>query len=410
MPSRQRLESLPHRDFLVRSPTDAALAYNISSMISCQRYLFDIPPDITYLNCAYMSPLMRPVLEAGLEGIARKAHPWELTPDKFFTGAEAFRASAGQLLDCPPDCVAIVSSASYGMAAAAHNLPVRKGQSILVLDEQFPSNYYIWQRLAGERGATLKVVPWPENYDWTSAVLQALTEDVAIAALPHVHWTSGGRLDLVRIGKQCRRLGAALALDLTQSLGTLPFSAREMQPDFAVAACYKWLMGPYSTALLYAAPEWHSGTPLEENWIQRANAQNFSSLILYTPDYDSGARRFDMGERSNFALLPAADRAIQQILKWHVTEISETCGELTRGLVTAASDLGFSCPPETLRAPHYLCLRRKSGIPAEFVKLLAQEKIFISIRGSSMRVSPHVYNSVEDVERLISCLRRISAC
>src|SRR5260370_41443389 len=115
-------------------------------MIPCQRHLFDIPPDVAYRTCAYMSPLMKPAREAGTAGLARKAHTWELTPDKFFTGADEFRATAAQLLDCQADCIAIVPSASYGIATAARNLPVKKGQSILVLEEQFPSNYYPWQR------------------------------------------------------------------------------------------------------------------------------------------------------------------------------------------------------------------------------------------------------------------------
>jgi len=378
-------------------------------MLPCQRHLFDIPDDVAYLNCAYMSPLMKPVIEAGGAGLARKAHPWELTPDKFFTGSDEFRATAAQLLDCTADCIAIVPSASYGMATAARNLPVRAGQTILVLDEQFPSNYYSWQRLAEKNGASLKIVPWPEDHDWTAAVLNHLTAEVAIAALPHVQWTSGGLLDLVHIGEACRKLGAALALDLTQSLGALPFSARDVQPDFAVAANYKWLMGPYTTGLLYVAPRWHAGRPLEENWIQRANARDFTSLILYTPSYDEGARRFDMGERSNFALLPAATRAMKQLLEWQVTQISETAGAFNRQLATAAAELCFSSPPVELRATHYLCLRREAGIPRELPEILARQKVFVSVRGSSVRVAPHVYNSAADAERLIACLRRTAS-
>ena len=378
-------------------------------MIPCQRHLFDIPPDVAYLNCAYMSPLMKPVVEAGVAALARKAHPWELTPDKFFTGPDEFRATAAQLLDCPADCVAIVPSASYGIATAARNLPVTKNQGILVLAEQFPSNYYAWQRLAEETGARLKIVPWPEDHDWTAAVLDSLTADMAIAALPNVQWTSGGRLDLVRIGEACRNLGVALALDLTQSLGALPFSAREVQPDFAVAACYKWLLGPYSIGLLYVAPKWQHGRPLEENWIQRANARDFASLILYNGNYDDGARRFDMGERSNFALLPAAVRAMQQLLEWEVAQISETTGALNRHLAEAAAETGFSAPAEPWRAPHYLALRRKQPIPKELPEMLAREKVFVSVRGSSIRVSPHVYNTTADCERLIGCLRSIAS-
>ena len=374
-------------------------------MLTCQRHLFDVPDDVAYLNCAYMSPLMKPVIAVGATALARKAHPWELTADKFFTGADEFRATAAQLLDCSGDCIAIVPSASYGIATAARNLSLHKGQAILVLAEQFPSNYYSWERLAQANGASLKVVPWPQDHDWTAAVLNSLTADVAVAALPHVQWTSGGKLDLVRIGEACRKVGAALVLDLTQSLGALPFSVRDVQPDFAVAASYKWLLGPYSVGLLYVAPKWQTGLPLEENWIQRANGRDFSNLF-YTEDYDEGARRFDMGERSNFALLPAAIRAMEQLLEWKVTQISETAGALNRQLATAAAELGFSSPPDNLRAPHYLCLRTKTGVPRELPEILAREKVFVSVRGSSIRVTPHVYNTVEDCERLVACLKQ----
>ena len=380
-------------------------------MIPNQRHLFDIPDDVAYLNCAYMSPLMKAVIEAGNAALARKTHPWEITPEKFFTGSDEFRATAAQFVGCSPDSIAIVPSASYGIATAAQNLPLKKGQSVLVLEEQFPSNYYSWQRRAEEVGAALKVVPWPTDNDWTAAVLDSLTPDVAVAALPHVHWTSGGMLDLARIGQACRKLGAALVLDLTQSLGALPFSVggeSGVQPDFSVAASYKWMLGPYSVGLLYVAPKWQNGSPLEENWIQRAGARDFSSLILYTKNYDDGARRFDMGERSNFALLPAAVRAMRQLLEWNVTQISETIGALNRRLAEAALDAGFHAPAEPLRAPHYLALRRQTQIPKELPEILAREKVFVSVRGSSIRVTPHVYNTIEDCDRLIACLERIA--
>jgi selenocysteine lyase/cysteine desulfurase len=377
-------------------------------MIRCQRHLFDIPDDVAYLNCAYMSPLMKPALEVGTAALNRKAQPWQITPDQFFTGSEEFRATAAQFLDCSADCIAIVPSASYGIATATRNLSVNKGQSILVLEEQFPSNYYAWQRLAEANGASLKIVTWPEDNDWTAAVLNSLAPDVAIAALPHVQWTSGGRLDLVRIGEACRKLGAALVLDLTQSLGALPVSVRDVQPDFAVAASYKWLLGPYSVGLLYVAPKWQGGIPLEENWIQRTNARDFASLILYTENYDVGARRFDMGARSNFALLPAALRAMKQLLEWEVAQVSGTIGVLNRQLAEAAANLGFSAPGEPLRAPHYLALRRKGAISKELPEMLAREKVFVSVRGSSIRVTPHVYNTVGDCDRLIACLRRVA--
>jgi selenocysteine lyase/cysteine desulfurase len=375
-------------------------------MLASQRHLFDIPHDVAYLNCAYMSPLMRSAVEAGKAGLERKAHPWELTADQFFTGADALRVSGAKIFGCTPDDLAIVSSASYGVAIAARNLPVKKGQKILVLAEQFPSNYYPWDRVARDSGAELAAVPWPEDGDWTSAVLRELRDGVAAAALPNVQWTSGGLLDLVRIGAACRKIGTALVLDLTQSLGAYPFDVKAVQPDFAVAATYKWLMGPYSLGLLYVAPKWQSGRPLEENWIQRSNARDFSSLILYTDGYEPGARRFDMGERSNFALVPAAKRAIDQILEWGVAEVSATAGALNQWLAERVRELGFTSLNEPQRAPHYLCLRSEGRSLSGLVEAFAKEKVYVSVRGSSIRITPHVYNSQEDVERLLGVLRK----
>jgi selenocysteine lyase/cysteine desulfurase len=377
-------------------------------MLPCQRHLFDIPDDVAYLNCAYMSPLMKPAIEAGTWGLKRKAHPWELTASEFFTGAEEFRVTAAKFFNSTADCVAVVSSAGYGIQTAALNLPVGKGQKILVLDEQFPSNYYPWNQVAREKGAELKVVRWPADNDWTAAVLDSLTSDVAIAALPNVQWTSGGRLDLARIGEACRKAGAALALDLTQSLGVLPFDVASVQPDFAVAATYKWLLGPYSLGVLYVAPKWHNGIALEQGWIQRANAQDFSSLVLYSDEYDSGARRFDMGERANFASIPAAVRAMQQILDWGIEKISAVSASHNQYLAEAAAELGFTAPKEPLRAPHYLCLRKAEPITSELTLTLAREKVYVSVRGTSMRVTPQVYNTREDCDRLIACLKRMA--
>src|SRR4051812_45932793 len=251
-------------------------------MISSQRPLFHIPHGGTYLNCAYMSPLMQSVVAAGKNGLDRKAHPWEVSAEDFFNEDEDLRAIAAKLFHSSTDDIAIVPSASYGLSTAAANLPVGPGQRILVVAEQFPSNVYPWRRLAQDKGAEILTVPWPENGDWTAAVLEHLQEGVAIAALPQTQWSSGGLLDLVKIGEACRAHGTALALDLTQSLGAYPFDVRKVQPDFAVAAAYKWLLGPYSIGVMYVSPKWHdTGRPLEENWIQRENARKFSDLVQY---------------------------------------------------------------------------------------------------------------------------------
>ncbi|MGH2517323.1 MAG: aminotransferase class V-fold PLP-dependent enzyme, partial [Ktedonobacterales bacterium] len=322
--------------------------------IACQRTLFEIPDEVAYLNCSYMSPLARAVRAAGEAAVARKSQPWRIAPGDFFSESEEVRSLFAQLIGADADGVAIIPAASYGLAVAAGNLPVTHGQRILTLADQFPSNVYIWRDLADRAGATLVTVERPADDDWTAAVLAELDERTAIAALPHCHWTDGGLVDLRRVGARAREVGAALLVDGTQSVGAYPFSVAEIQPDFLVCATYKWLLGPYSLGFLYAAPGRREGRPLEMNWIARQGSDDFARLVEYDDDYQPGARRYDVGERSNFALMPMAHAALRQILTWGVDDIAATLGTMTSQIAERAIAQGLRVTATNMRASHML--------------------------------------------------------
>ncbi|MCP4689236.1 MAG: aminotransferase class V-fold PLP-dependent enzyme, partial [Desulfobacterales bacterium] len=146
-------------------------------MIPCQRHLFHLPDDIAYFNCAYTSPLMRTAEEAGRAAMERKRSPWTITPADFFETIEENRKLFARLVDADPDQAAIIPAVSYGVSLAAKNIPVARGRSIVVLQDQFPSNVYPWRRLAAERGAEIKTVQRPADSDWTPAVLEAIDEN-----------------------------------------------------------------------------------------------------------------------------------------------------------------------------------------------------------------------------------------
>jgi selenocysteine lyase/cysteine desulfurase len=373
-----------------------------------QRHLFDIPEDVAYLNCAYMSPLMTRVRDAVVEGLDRKRHPWEITARDFYAGTDRLRAAFAELINAKPDDVAVVAAASYGVSTAAANLPLSRGQGVLVVEDQFPSNVYAWRERARDVGASIVTVARPEDGDWTRRVLEAIEERkhrVAIVALPQCHWTDGGLFDLAPIGDACRERGIALSLDVTQSAGVVPLDVRRIQPDFLAAATYKWLMGPYSLGLLYVSERWQrEGRPIEHNWIHRKDSENFARLVDYQDEFAPGARRFDVGERSNFALVPGAEAALRQVLDWGVENISETLGEVTHEIAERARALGLSAAPRARRAPHYVGLPLAGGIPSRLLDVLARRNVYVSIRGASIRVTPHVYNEPKDVERLLDAL------
>ena len=374
-------------------------------MIPCQRHLFDIPDDVAYLNCAYMSPLMLSTREVGLKGAARKCRPWEILRAHFFDDAEIARDLFARLIGARADDIAIVSSASYGVALAAANLTVARRQRLIVLDQQFPSNVYAWRELARERGAELVTLSRPDDDDWTALVLATIDERVAVVALPHCHWTDGALIDLARVGARCREAGAALVIDATQSLGALPFAVSEIDPDFLVAATYKWLLGPYGLGFLYVAPRHHEGRPLEHNWIDRLGSEEFSGLVDYQDAYQPGARRFDVGERGNFHILPMTIPPLRQILDWGVDEIQDTLAARTDGIAERARALGIEALPRSLRAGHYLGLRFQRGVPEGLAESLAAERVYVSVRGrDAVRVTPHLWVNDADEERLFEVL------
>ncbi len=376
-------------------------------MIPNQRDKFDMPDDVAYLNCAYMSPLMHEVVAAAGKGVEFKQRPWTYTGPDFFTYSEAYRSLAGQLINTNPDHIAIVPSASYGLQIAANNLPLSKGGEILVIEDQFPSNIYPWQEKAKACGGHVRTIPRPHDGDWTKAVVSAVQDHTEILALPATHWADGGFLDLEIIGKVARDVGSALVLDLTQSLGVMPFDASKIRPDYMVVAGYKWLMGPYSLGFLYVDKKWHEGMPLEHNWMNRAGSEDFSRLVDYQDGFQAGARRFDMGEKSNPAQLMSASAALTQLLAWNVEEISKTLGARNAKIAQQARAMGLSVVRDDLRCPHFLGLGFPDGIPKGLAETLAAQNIFVSIRGASVRVTPHLYNTDADIERLMNVLKNL---
>lgn len=371
-----------------------------------QRHLFDIPEAVSYLNCAYMSPLLRSVTEAGQRAVARKAHPWEVTSADFFSEVEQARRLFAAVLGggAAADDIAIVPAVSYGMAVACANVPLARGQSVLLLDEEFPSVILPWRERAQEVGATAVLLPRPGDDDWTRVILEAIDQRTAVAAVPALHWTDGALIDLPRVAARLREVGAALVVDATQSLGAMPFPLAEVQPDFLAAASYKWLLGPYSLGFLYVAPRHQNGKPIEYNWIGRAGSEDFTTLSNYSGElrFRPGARRFDVGETSNFALMPMAIAALQQLLEWGVPSIGETIRVHTDALVRRAAELGLGAVPAERRAPHYVGLRFPKGVPADLPQRLAADRIYVSVRGrNALRVTPHVYNTETDIDRLI---------
>ncbi|MBN8576305.1 MAG: aminotransferase class V-fold PLP-dependent enzyme [Cytophagales bacterium] len=375
-----------------------------------QRARFTLPRNLCYLNCAYMAPLLKAVEQQGVTGLLKKRNPAAISTGDFFADTEKLRKEFAKLIQGEALRVVIIPSVSYGMANVMNNLSVSAHNNIVVAAEQFPSNFYPWQRLHSDTGVQIKIVSAPETKtnrgkQWNDRLLEAIDSNTRLVALGHVHWADGTKFNLKAIRARTRETGARLVIDGTQSIGALPFSIKEIEPDAVICAGYKWLMGPYSIGLAYYGEAFDNGRPVEENWINRLNSENFAGLVNYQPQYQPGALRYEVGEHSNFILVPMMLQALKQINEWKPKAIQQYCQSITERPVGILREAGFWIEDDDARGYHLFGIRLPEGIDLEAVKKrIVKNKISVSFRGNVIRVSPHLYNTEKDLMHLVKVL------
>lgn len=379
-------------------------------MLTNQKHLFRLPEDITYLNGSYMAPQLQSVEAVDIKHLQKKATPYLISESDFFSEKRILKERFAQLIEAPdPECIAIIPSVSYGIATVIKNISFAPGDEVVLLQEQFPSNYYAWKQLELEKGVVVKTVVAPaltigRAERWNEAVLEAITPKTKVVAIPNVHWADGTFFNLKQIRKRCSEEGAYLIIDGTQSVGAMPFSVSEVQPDALICGGYKWLLGAYGLGLAYFGERFHHGNPLENNWMNHEGSENFSNLVNYNDTFKAKATRYDVGESSNFILTPMLSEAIKQLLEWTPQAIQEYCSSITREALEQMNTKDYFVEDPKFRAQHLFGVYPKDNDSIARIKAcLTSKNIFVSYRGNAIRVSPNVYNSKEDIEKLISC-------
>ena len=372
------------------------------------REKFEIPEGIAYLNCANLTPRLKAVSAAGHAALDALAAPWSIAAADWFDDTVRLKRLFADLIGAPHASTALVPAVSYGIATAARNLPLREGDNIVLVDGEYPSNYYSWARAARCAGARIRLAKAAPGASIAEAVMAAIDARTAVVSVSQCRWTDGAFVDVARIGEAARQRGAALVVDASQSLGAYPFDVAECRPDFLVGVGYKWLLGPYGLGYLYVDERWHAdGEPLEESWLHRAGSENFAALADYTDDYQPGAARFGQGESPQFCLRPMAIAALSQISEWGPARIQSRLREWTDALCERAAAIGFDGPDPVARVGHMVGLRRQDGGASHgLVDALRGEGVYVAVRGDCIRVSPHLHSGEDDLLRLLAALRK----
>jgi selenocysteine lyase/cysteine desulfurase len=381
-------------------------------MLPSQRALFDIPPDVCYLNAASYTPLPLATLEAGRAAVGRKGRPWLIDNDFAARQYDRARQAAARLIDADAADVALIPSISYGVATVAKIVPVAAGSRVIVLHDDHSSPVLEWLTRARNGAFSVETVASPNDHDWTSAVLAAIERPgaapVAIVSISSVHWADGAMLDIAAIARAARRSGAVFLIDATQGAGVLELDVRKLDPDFVVFPTYKWLLGPYGRAFIYIAKRHQDGIPLEQTSYGRKAVRAEQNVYFTDTAYVGDARRFDMGERDHFISMEMASIGMEMMAEWRTEAVAARLRALTARLAEQLGEAArrgrISFPDAKFRTPHILSLAFPGGVPGRLTQSLAAQKIYVAPRLGRLRVSPHVYNEDADIDRFAQAL------
>lgn len=383
-------------------------------MLENQKHKFSLPDDLIYFNVAYMSPLLKSSELVGIEGLVRKQNPTLVSKQHFFDAVEKLKVTFAELIKADSKQIAVIPSVSYGISNAAQNIQYKSGGEIILLDEQFPSNFYSWQRAAKENGQEIRIIkPGDQNSNrvqqWNENLLNQISNKTSAVCIGHVHWADGSLFDLKRISAACQDHEVYLILDGTQSVGALPLYLNEIYFDALIVGGYKWMLGHYGLGLAYYSDKFENGQPIEDNWINKEDSEDFSGLVNYKENYKAGAARYSVGEQSNFVHVPILQAGLEQILEWGIENIQAYCKELHLHLKSELDGTQYRVPAPGESSSHLTAIRISSSRDMETIKqTLLDHNIHVSYRGDAMRVSFYLFNNKDEISFFTKVLKQIN--
>jgi selenocysteine lyase/cysteine desulfurase len=364
--------------------------------------------DATYLNAASSVPLPRVAVRAVEASLATSQSPHRATDSLFFDVPNRLRANLATLIGGKPTEIALTTGASMGMSALSHLLDWSPGDEVITAIGEFPLQYATWKPMEAREGITLKIVRPRDRFITADDLIDAITPNTRVVSVSHVRFDDGSLLDAARVATACHAAGAVLVLDVSQSCGAVPLDVDELSVDFLVCAGYKWLLSPHGTGFF-----WARATHLAKarrgpfNWAAQ-DADTFATLNFVDPEPSQGAKRWDAAESATlFNLnLTAMDAAVDLVLRLGPAQVREH----DRALIELLFDsLPARCIPASPldpahRGPYGCFTGPTQGDTVALYQRLRNEKIIVSMRGGRIRVSPHVFNSTQDIARLIRAL------
>ena len=366
--------------------------------------------DTVYLNNASTGPIPERTRRALDSFNVERAQPHLLPDNKLFAHFARARELVARLINADVAEVGLAANTSYGLNIAAQALPLAPGDTVLVSDREFPANVYPWLRLR-ERGVAVELVPTtPEGWPDEARLLERLAgrggPPVRCLAVSLVQFSNGYMVDLARLSAAARAAGAFLVVDAIQGAGQVPIDVRATPVDVLACGAQKWLLSPWGSGFVYVRRDLvPTLSPAWVSWMAYEGTDDFSRLVEYADTLRPDARRFD------FITLPYQDfvgmnASLELILELGVPAIREHLRRLHAPVVDWAARRGVR-----LASPHAARAEAASGIvsvalpdaPRAYAALRSAG-VITSLREGAIRLSPHAYNTLDEMARVVELL------
>ena len=365
------------------------------------------PFDGTWINTAHQGALPRAAVAAAHQALSWKISPNRLLEDSFDTVIGRLKQALGRLLNTPAEDIILGNSASYGMHLFANGIPWRDGDEVLLVDGDFPATIFAWLPLA-RRGVTARFIEPDGQMVTADDVGAALTPRTRLFCTNWVHSFSGCVVDLEAIGGLCRERGVVFVLNLSQGLGARPLDLAAASVDAVTGCGHKWLCGPYGTGYCWLRPELRESLEYDQAyWSAHQSGARLSDLRDYTLRDDLGAAQYDVFGTANYNNFMPCTASIETLLDIGPEVVAAHDQALVARLIAGLDESKYEVlspreGPE--RSTLVIVSHRDAARNREIREALAADGVFIALREGNLRLSPHLYNGADDIDRAIAAL------
>lgn len=368
------------------------------------RALFPVTERVNYLNHAAVSPPPRPTIDAIQSQLADVSENGSVNFRDWLATKERARRLVAAMLGAQPERVAFMRNTSDGISTVANGLDWRAGDNLVTFRREFPSNVYPWLRARAAFGVEIRLCEERNGRIDLDEMIGLIDAKTRIVAVSHVQFGSGFRADLERLGRAARVHDALLVVDVIQSLGVVPIDVEAEFVDVAAAAGHKWLLTPEGVGLLYLSARARERIrPTLVGWTSVPNPDDYAN---FEQGWNRGALAWETGT-APISLIHGLEASLKLLNEVGVVKIKTHLEMLTDHLCERLRNTAYEVVSSRRAGEksQIVCIRHLNGLSSmDLYAHLKQRNIITAPRGDRLRIAPHLYNTIEEIDELVACL------